>query len=66
MLSRRSTLPHAGERLRLHVQLGYAWPAIVARLACHLELLLAEASGGATFTSSPPTGDDDRAAKDMD
>ena len=67
MLSRRSTLPHAGERLRLHVQLGYAWPAIVARLACHLELLLAEASGeGTTFTSSPPTGDDDGSAKDMD
>ncbi|UEM17952.1 glycosyltransferase family 4 protein [Bradyrhizobium barranii subsp. barranii] len=66
MLSRRSTLPQVGERLRLHVERSYIWTSIVAQLACHLKFLVEGASGEGTttFAPSPPTGDDDSTAKD--
>ncbi|WP_416193373.1 glycosyltransferase [Nitrobacter sp. TKz-YC01] len=66
MLSRRSTLPLAGETLRLHVERTYAWPAIVARLAGHLKSLEEQAAGRGmtTFAPSSSTRDDGAAAKD--
>ncbi|PPQ14329.1 glycosyltransferase [Bradyrhizobium sp. AC87j1] len=40
MLARRFNLARDGERLRRHVEQNYAWPAIVAELARHLQSLL--------------------------
>jgi glycosyltransferase involved in cell wall biosynthesis len=57
MLSQRSILTQAGERLRLHVEQNYAWPAIAARLARYLQSLVRGNSKG-EMQMPLPTRDD--------
>ncbi|WP_082070190.1 glycosyltransferase family 4 protein [Bradyrhizobium sp. LTSP885] len=64
MLSRRSLLPEAGRRLRLHVERNYAWPAIAAQLVGHLQCLIRGAFAGGTTPPPSLTGDGGPAARD--
>jgi glycosyltransferase involved in cell wall biosynthesis len=64
MLGRQAALPEAGERLRLHVERHYAWPAITAHLANHLQRLVGESSKGGTTPTSSLTGEADSTMRD--